>query len=1058
MAGNDNDLHDTLGPVFMRLLQAVPMPNDETPSDDVSRVLYTFVENTVNEGLKAQHSNVAGTLAVLHCLITVQPSKLETFGKALMAVLTRLTKEYTQTPPVANAESLVPLIRTILETCRSHVGFLADSRQFLLKAFFQLVDKSQNISLSRYLLEVVQDWTINRKDAMYPTLKEKASILQRMYGFMREESLGNELLALVYKIYTDTGLRRSELTIRLESMFLLGCRAKDPLLRMQFVDLYDESLPKGLGNRLQFVLGSSSWDTLGDQYWISQALDLLLGAVQDDLPLLPALEADKGSTVFAESISQAKVKDLLRPVRMLLHLNPQATHDLWVSTFKAIWSTLTRREQQDVTRSTIALLSKDYHFRQVDSRINVIQSFLAAIHACSPPMSLPPYLIKYLGKTFNAWHIALEILQTSLESYREEETTRDATYDALAEIYAELSEEDMFYGLWRRRSLFPDTNVAISFEQAGMFSVAQSQYEIAQIKARSGNMPFNEAEYCVWEDHWILCTQKLQQWDVLMDLGRYEDNHDLLLECAWRTVDWNTEREMIDRALSSIVDVPTPRRRIFEAYTALVKSHLAGNGDRGDFIRLSDEAMQLSLRKWASLPPTVSMAHVPLLQHFQQVVELHEASAIFTALQMTNAANLEKRSGELKGVLQAWRERLPNLWDDISIWSDVVAWRQHVFTAINNTYLPLIPQVPQVNPQAGGNTTFGYRGYHETAWIINRFAHVARKHHLMDVCHTFLTKIYTLPNIEISEAFLKLREQARCHYQNPNELHAGLEVINNTNLMYFTNSQKAEFFTLKGMFIAKLGHNEEANAAFGQAVQTELALPKAWAEWGRYNDRLFKDTPTDISLAANAVSCYLQAAGMYKSAKTRPLIVRILWLLSNDDNVATVARAFENYKGDIALWYWITVIPQLLLSLTYRETPHAKNMLINLAKNYPQVSLRPVDRVDSGSFLPRLYSSISVPYVRIWHRRERSILPQWQLPKQKPLQKLRRPQGLQVQRPAWNRLALNKARQMPREPQPGLEGRMVPQDRVPFQEVLDIPGNMSKRLLRFSRRPSRYLR
>jgi hypothetical protein len=33
-----------------------------------------------------------------------------------------------------------------------------------------------------------------------------------------------------------------------------------------------------------------------------------------------------------------------------------------------------------------------------------------------------------------------------------------------------------------------------------------------------------------------------------------------------------------------------------------------------------------------------------------------------------------------------------------------------------------------------------------------------------------LSRIYTLPNIEIQEAFLKLREQAKCHYQNPKEL------------------------------------------------------------------------------------------------------------------------------------------------------------------------------------------------------------------------------------------------------------------------------------------------
>jgi phosphatidylinositol kinase/protein kinase (PI-3 family) len=54
--------------------------------------------------------------------------------------------------------------------------------------------------------------------------------------------------------------------------------------------------------------------------------------------------------------------------------------------------------------------------------------------------------------------------------------------------------------------------------------------------------------------------------------------------------------------------------------------------------------------------------------------------------------------------------------------------------------------------------------------IDSRALRVARKHGLLEVCHTSLSRIYMLPNIEISRAFLKLREQARCHYQVPSEL------------------------------------------------------------------------------------------------------------------------------------------------------------------------------------------------------------------------------------------------------------------------------------------------
>ena len=133
------------------------------------------------------------------------------------------------------------------------------------------------------------------------------------------------------------------------------------------------------------------------------------------------------------------------------------------------------------------------------------------------------------------------------------------------------------------------------------------------------------------------------------------------------------------------------------------------------------------------------------------------------------------------------------------------------------------------------------------------------------MCISSLTKIYKLPNIEIQEAFLKLREQARCHYHKPHELSQGLNVINNTNLMFFAAAQKAEFFSLKGMFLNKIGMSEEANQAFATAIQMDLNLPKSWTEWGRYNDGLFREKPTSMHLAANAISCYLQAAGLYLS-------------------------------------------------------------------------------------------------------------------------------------------------------------------------------------------------
>ncbi|KAJ7682762.1 FAT domain-containing protein [Mycena polygramma] len=931
MVTDEYALHDALHPIFAHLMRLFPLPKDDDEQLDDRSEFHTFVHSAITDGLR-NTTALRGTLLMLKSVVQVSPERIDPYASNLMKLLGKLAKDHVSSIPASNGfETGVRLIVAILDICQLSVGFLADQRRWLLSTLVVLVEKSKSGTVCNYILDLAKSWALVKQDA-YPTMKEKASLLQKMVAFeSRTESIYHSYLEVIHQIYTEPALRRSDLTARLEQSFLLGCRAKDPELREKFMDLLDVSVPRSLISRLTYIFGVQSWDALAEHNWIYLALHLLLSAAEIDVPI--SNERRMSSII---SIPRPATQTVVQPMQRLLFLDPQAAHDTWISVFPAAWASLSRREQIDTTQHMINLLSRDYHIKQSDMRPNVIQTLLTGIHACSPPMILPPHLVKYLAKTFGAWYVALEILGTSLDHIKDDEhTVREYVFDSLADVYAELAEDDMFYGLWRHRCLHLDTNIALAFEQNGMWEQASNAYEVAQNKARAGTIPFSEAEFCLWEDHWILAAEKLQQWDILQELAKSEGNQELMLECAWRTTQWVDQKDALEEQIAQLPEVPTPRRRVFEAFIALLKLPAALDKNI-EFTKILEDAMQLSLRKWVALPPQLSAAHVPLLQHFQQFVELQEAVQIFGSLSTTTAQNLEKKSSDLKMVLQAWRERLPNLQDDISIWSDLVAWRQNVFHAINNTYIPLIANSNQGGGAANNTQTFGYRGYHETAWIINRFAHVARKHDLLDACFTSLTKIYTLPNIEISEAFLKLREQARCHYQKPNDLQAGLEVINNTNLVFFSVAQKAEFYTLKGMFHARFKRNEEANNAFGQAVQLDMTQAKAWAEWGRFNDNMFKEVPNDLSYAANAVSCYLQAAGQYKSGKSRPLIARIQWLLSVDDNTLAISRAFDTYKGDAAYWFWITFIPHLCMSLSNREVKQARYVLLNLARHYPQ--------------------------------------------------------------------------------------------------------------------------
>ncbi|KAL4999408.1 hypothetical protein BDV10DRAFT_193620 [Aspergillus recurvatus] len=843
----DMDVEPKLPPPVQRVLSALPddQPEDEDAMDveNSPSEFVAYLSAIATETLSA--NNYISSLNILWSLSKSRPAEMDAHIPQVMKVFSqKLAKEHVLGASNNNGQNGAKP-EGAPDPQEYEVGIDLIFKSIELRRPF--------LSLCTKVLDMVETWIFKSTES-WPTLKEKTAVLHKMLLFEHRQSpeMLHKFLDLVIRIYEDSKITRTELTVRLEHAFLIGTRAKDVEMRNRFMTIFDRSLTRLASSRLSYVLTCQNWDTLADSFWLAQASHLILGCVDmtsparlhpDDFTMYPL------SFLFEVMVDNqletfiADPRDLMEPLTQLQHTDPTTAYKLWTVLFPIFWSTLSREDRSDLEKG------------MVNKRPNVVQALLEGVVRASPRFKIPPHVLKYLSRTFDAWYTATTYLEESaINPIIDTPTVRESNLDALVEVYAGLQEDDFFYGTWRRRCKFQ-----------GMWDKAQQLYENAQIKARSGSMPFSQGEYYLWEDHWLICAQKLQQWDILSDFAKHENLNDLLLEAAWRNIEnWQSEnnREQLESLVKS-------------AFMALLQFHNKKENIQ-EFNGVCDESIQLSIRKWLQLPKN----------HFQLLVELHDASHICSSLSQTNERNLDTKSAELKLLLGTWRDHL-------------VTWRQHIFQLINATYLGLLP--PQTNNVA--SNSYAYRGYHETAWIINRFAHVSRKHQMPDVCIAQLSRIYTLPNIEIQEAFLKLREQAKCHYQNPKELNSGLDVINNTNLNYFGAQQKAEFYTLKGMFLAKLNHVNEANEAFG-----------AWSEWGQYSDQRFKNDPSDYELASNA------------NPKSRKLLSRILWLLSLDNDEGAVATAFENFKGDTPL----------LTSLSHREARLCKAVLVKIAKLYPQ--------------------------------------------------------------------------------------------------------------------------
>lgn len=660
---------------------------------------------------------------------------------------------------------------------------------------------------------------------------------------------------------------------------------------------------------------------------------------------------------FLDSLREVKTGALLNALVQLCHISTPLAERTWVQLFPRLWKILTDRQQHALSGEMSPFLCSGSHQAQRDCQPSALNCFVEAMSQCVPPIPIRPSVLKYLGKTHNLWLRSTLMLEQqafekglslhskpkqSTEFYEQESITppQQEILDSLAELYSLLQEEDMWAGLWQKRCKFPETTTAIAYEQHGFFEQAQESYEKAMEKARKEHERSNVSpaifpEYQLWEDHWIRCSKELNQWEPLTEYGQSKghSNPYLVLECAWRVSNWAAMKEALVQVELSCPKEMAWKVNMHRGYLAICHPE----EQQLNFIeRLVEMASSLAIREWRRLPHIVSHVHTPLLQAAQQIIELQEAAQINAGLQ---PANLGRNTSlhDMKTVVKTWRNRLPIVSDDLSHWSSIFMWRQHHYQAIVTAY--------ETNTQHDPNNNNAMLGVHASASAIIQYGKIARKQGLVNVALDILSRIHTIPTVPIVDCFQKIRQQVKCYLQlagvmGKNECMQGLEVIESTNLKYFTKEMTAEFYALKGMFLAQINKSEEANKAFSAAVQMHDVLVKAWAMWGDYLENIFvKDR--QLHLGVSAITCYLHACRHQNESKSRKYLAKVLWLLSFDDK-NTLADAVDKYCIGVPPIQWLAWIPQLLTCLVGSEGKPLLNLISQVGRVYPQAVYFPI--------------------------------------------------------------------------------------------------------------------
>ncbi|KAJ4714223.1 transformation/transcription domain-associated protein-like [Melia azedarach] len=882
----------------------------------------------------------------------------------------------------ADVGAVISNLKSVLRLISERVMLVPECKRSVTQILNALLsEKGTDPSVLLCILDLIKGWIeddfskpgSSGSSSTFLATKEILSFLQKLSQVDKQnfppsilEEWDRKYLQLLYGLCADSNkyplALRQEVFQKVERQFMLGLRAKDPEIRMKFFSLYDESLGKTLFTRLQYIIQIQDWEALSDVFWLKQGLDLILSILVEDKPItlapntakvlplvvsgplpdnpgtqphtsdVPQCPDDTPLTFdslvqkhaqFLNEMSKLQVGDLIIPLRELAHTDANVAYHLWVLVFPIVWVTLLKEEQVALAKPMITLLSKDYHKKQQANRPNVVQALLEGLQLSHPQPRMPSELIKYIGKTYNAWHTALALLESHVMLF----TNDTKCSECLAELYRLLNEEDMRFGLWKKRSITAETRAGLSLVQHGYWQRAQSLFYQAMVKAIQGtyNNTVPKAEMCLWEEQWIYCASQLSQWDALVDFGKNVENYELLLDTLWKLPDW---AYLKDHVIPKAQVEETPKLRLIQAFFALHDRSTNGVGDAENIV---GKGVDLALEHWWQLPEMSVHARIPLLQQFQQLVEVQESSRI-----LVDIANGSKVSGssaagvhgnlyaDLKDILETWRLRTPNEWDNMSVWYDLLQWRNEMYNSVIDAFKDFATTNPQLH----------HLGYRDKAWNVNKLARIARKQGLYDVCVTILEKMYGHSTMEVQEAFVKIREQAKAFLEMKGELTSGLNLINSTNLEYFPVKHKAEIYRLKGDFLLKINDPEGANVAYSNAISLFKNLPKGWISWGNYCDMVYKETQDELWLEY-AVNCFLQGI-KYGVSNARSHLARVLYLLSFDSPNEPVGRAFDKYLEQIPQWVWLSWIPQLLLSLQRTEAPHCKPVLLKIATVYPQ--------------------------------------------------------------------------------------------------------------------------
>jgi len=918
--------------------------------------------------------------------------------------------------PGSAVRSLCVCVRLLGES--QMINDFTDLRKPFFQILSVLIDKADSIPLLLTCLGLVGGWLLKEGSAPL-TKKERQSFLWKINSFDRLPevpatalvSLSQMLLLRLHEkgggVWPVCSYGRPEVAMLLSA---------DVNIRKRYYDIFAQL--KSGGRTCLDILNQifyNDWESLGGRFWICACVDLMLGSsrlggegaagrkkILNAVRTLSHVDTSLSEQLFIElvgfmwgSLPTENCKTLLTPGVELLLARPYHRQALQVARSPSENNLLCGR-------------------RSSDSRINVVQTLLRGFLSAPGGINLSPKLLNSLTCNYNCWFDVLAHFKDREEKDGDDDDDDDNdnvndndgnAMDVDAEGEAEgkklsvnwvpeiqnllsnLGETDAVFAMQRKATKNLVLKRALSLQQYGKIEAAQKLYhgmiktndEIglaagasnpavletenafaagstltgteaavgvsATAPASAGSTQNErklnideEGDFPIWEQRWIETNKQLGQWSLLGPYAKVAGNNVLQVECGWKTQDWKSVKALCSSpSVIAGFEGGSTEHKIHEIYLAIADGKLT------EVEKLCAQGVQLALHNW-QIYPNLSAGGATqgeFLQLFHKLVELRESGQIMFEVS-THTRN--RTQPDLKNILATWRERLPNAWDGLDVWDDLMTWRNHMFAAITNNF-----NYTDSNALAA---------LHDKPWGACRISKVARKQGVREVALSSLGRLYATTTMDVQDAYSKLREQiVLClDSDSQSESMGGFNIINNTNLSFFSTRQKAELFRLKGMFLEKFGgesNSLRASAMYCQSAQISPKYWKTWLSWGEHLKKLSisgavvvkgekeKDKKSREASAgefrAQAMACFLEAVRCSCEGNSLLKLSDVLLMLRHGGaGTERMLMVIEMKAVSLPEWVWLSLLPSLISGLTMSCKMGCMRILEGIVVKYPQ--------------------------------------------------------------------------------------------------------------------------